>query len=388
MPAAELKASANWLTAFATATRARSRRYGKRIQTLPEIRASLHRSGPVRWEQGDGCPVGGAGVGAHDRRHLLPRGVHRPLGLPGAAASKTVAHVLAPGTERLVSYHLVTEGKAVVRFAGEEDIAVAAGDMLIIPHGDAHTVSNGSPSTFIDSGASLGKFLAGDLTTMRLGGGGETTRFVCGYFGCERHADRLFLAGLPLMIKINLRGDPAGEWLESSVRHLVSQAGSARPGQSILLSKMAEALFIETLRRYMEELPPEQTGWLAGARDPVVGGALAPLHRKPASLEPGELAAEAGVSRSVLAERFSRFLGEPPLTYLARWRLQLAARMLQTTRETVLQVAPRSATNSEAAFNRAFKREFGVPPGQFRRSVSRSDLAGGNGPTRIPSGTA
>ena len=175
---------------------------------------------------------------------------------------------------------------------------------------------------------------------MRLGGGGEMTKFVCGYFGCERHAERLFLAGLPLMIKINLRGDPAGEWLENSVRHLVSQAGSSRPGQSILLSKMAEALFIETIRRYMEALPAEQTGWLAGARDPVVGGALALLHRKPChrwTVE--ELAAETGVSRSVLAERFSRFLGEPPLTYLARWRLQLAARMLQTTRESVIQVA-------------------------------------------------
>jgi Cupin len=184
---------------------------------------------------------------------------------------ENVAHVLAPGTERLVSYHLVTHGKAVVCFPGEEDIPVVAGDILIIPHGDAHTVSNGSPSAFIDSGASLGSFLAGDLTTMQLGGGGELTQFVCGYFGCERHADRLFLAGLPLMIKINLRGDPAGEWLESSVRHLVSQAGSAPPGQSVLLSKMAEALFIETIRRYMEALPPEQTGWLAGARDPVVG---------------------------------------------------------------------------------------------------------------------
>ena len=306
-----------------------------------------------------------------------------------------VAHVLAPGTERLVSYHLVIDGKAVVCFPGEEDIPITAGDILIIPHGDAHTVSNGSPSTFLDSGASLGRYLAGDLTTMRLGGGGEMTKFVCGYFGCERHAERLFLAGLPLMIKINLRGDPAGEWLENSVRHLVSQAGSSRPGQSILLSKMAEALFIETIRRYMEALPAEQTGWLAGARDPVVGGALALLHRKPChrwTVE--ELAAETGVSRSVLAERFSRFLGEPPLTYLARWRLQLAARMLQTTRESVIQVASEVGYDSEAAFNRAFKREFDVPPGQFRRqfkeqfrrSRSRPGLVGGDGPIRIPPG--
>ena len=144
------------------------------------------------------------------------------------------------------------------------------------------------------------------------------------------------------MIKINLRGDPAGEWLEGSVRHLVSQAGSARPGRSVLLAKMAEALFIETIRRYMEALPPEQTGWLAGARDPVVGGALALLHRKPQHHWTVDAACRRdrrfalGSCREVLP-----FSGEPPLTYLARWRLQLAARMLQTTREAVIQVALR-----------------------------------------------
>lgn len=282
-----------------------------------------------------------------------------------------VAHILAPGTELLVSYHLVTEGTALVRFT-EAEFHIRAGDILIIPAGSGHTVSNGRPAVFVDSGESLEKFLAGDLKTMRIGGGGEATRFVCGYFGCERHADKLFLAGLPPVIRINLRGDPAGAWLESSVLHLVSGAMSGRPGQSILLSRMAEALFIETLRRYMDELPLEQTGWLAGARDPVVGSVLAALHRKPYhrwTLD--ELAAEVASSRSVVAERFSRFLGEPPLTYLARWRLQLGARLLQTTRKTVLQVASDVGYESEAAFNRAFKREFAIPPGQFRKSMSR-----------------
>jgi AraC-like DNA-binding protein len=282
---------------------------------------------------------------------------------------ETVAHILAPGTERLVSYHLLTEGKAVAEFA-DSTVSLTAGDVLVIPQGDPHTVSNGSPSDFVDSGALLARSLSGDRTTMRLGGGGETTRFVCGYFGCERHADKLFLAGLPL-IKVNLRSDPGGEWLESSVRHLVSEAGSGRPGQAVLLAKMAEALFIETLRRYMAQLPSEQTGWLAGARDPVVGAVLAALHRKPShhwTLE--GLAAESAASRSVVAERFIRYLGEPPLTYLARWRLQLAVRMLQTTRKSVLQVAGEVGYDSEAAFNRAFKREFGIPPGQYRKAVS------------------
>lgn len=134
---------------------------------------------------------------------------------------------------------------------------------------------------------------------------------------------------------------------------------------------MAEAVFIETLRRYMEELPVEGTGWLARARNPVVGGALAALHRKPGrrwTLE--ELAAEAGASRTVLAERFTRTLGEPSLTYLSCWRLQLAARLPQTTRKTGLNVAMDVGYNSEASFNRAFKREFGLPQAQYRRAVA------------------
>src|SRR5690606_12941825 len=118
------------------------------------------------------------------------------------------------------------EGEATARFAGMPDVPLVAGDVVIVPHGDAHAVSNGAPSTYVDCGDALGELIAGGLATMRLGGGGETTRFICGYFGCERHADRLFLAGLPRMIKINLRRDAAGAWLESSVRHLVSEADS------------------------------------------------------------------------------------------------------------------------------------------------------------------
>jgi AraC-like DNA-binding protein len=280
-----------------------------------------------------------------------------------------VADVLAPGTERLVSYHLVTEGKAVVRFDGADDLSVTAGDIVIIPHGDPHTVSNGSPAQLVDCGESLDHYLAGILNTMRVGGGGEVTRFVCGYFGCDRHADRLFLAGLPQVIRMNIRGDSAGEWLETSIRHLVCEAESARPGRMVLLSKMAEALFIETLRRYMEQLPAEQTGWLAGARDPIVGATLALLHQRPChSWTVAELAAQVGASRSVIVERFARYLGEPPLTYLARWRLQLAARRIQSTRNTILQVAIDVGYESEAAFNRAFKREFGLPPARYRKS--------------------
>jgi AraC-like DNA-binding protein len=248
-------------------------------------------------------------------------------------------------------------------------VPITAGDVLIVPHGDPHVVSNGRAPKIVNTDGTLDRFLAGDLSVLRIGGGGEATHFVCGFFGCERHADRLFLSGLPMVIKINLRDDVAGQWLEHSIRHLVTEAGSGRPGRSVLLSKMAEALFIEALRRYMEQLPAEQIGWLAAARDEIVGAAIAAIHRAPGrqwTLD--SLAEEAATSRSVLTERFARFLGESPLAYLTMWRMQLAARRLQASRDTVLQVALEVGYESEAGFIRAFKREFGLPPAKYRRA--------------------
>jgi AraC-like DNA-binding protein len=301
------------------------------------------------------------------------------------AAGQRDVPVLAPGTERLVPYHLVIEGEALAQIDSTTSVSLSAGDIVVVPHGDAHTLSSGSPAELLDSGSLLAKFLAGDLSVTRLGGGGAATHFVCGFFGCEWRAGQLFLAGLPPMMKMNVRGDAAGQWLENSIIHLVSEAGSGRPGRMALLSKMAEALFIETLRRYMEQLPPEQTGWLAGARDPVVGAVLALLHRQPChNWTASELASKAGASRSVITERFARFLGEPPHAYLARWRLQLAARLLETTRKTIVRIAGEVGYESEAAFNRAFKREFGLPPAQYRKSLGSRGVASSSPGRGVP----
>jgi AraC-like DNA-binding protein len=292
-----------------------------------------------------------------------------PWGFASPPAAE-VAPVLAPDAEHMVIFHLVTEGSAVVRIDGEADLEVEAGDIVIMPHGDAHTFSNGSPATLQDGAAAITRFLAGDIGLTRYGDGGEaTTKFVCGYFGCERRACRLFLAGLPRVLKVNVRGDAAGAWLESSLRHLVAEAASGRPGGMVLLSKMAEALFVEALRRHMAELPEDRTGWLAAARDPLVGAALAALHRQPhRRWTLPELAAEVGASRTVLSERFAHFIGESPMHYLARWRMQLASRLLQEDRRSVIEVAMDVGYESEAAFNRAFKREFGQPPAHYRRA--------------------
>ena len=162
--------------------------------------------------------------------------------------------------------------------------------------------------------------------------------------------------------------DRSGHWLENSILHMVEEAVSGNAGSEAMLSKLSEALFVDTLRRYMARLPEHEIGWLAAARDPVVGKSLTLLHRRaehPWTI--AELAREVGLSRSALVERFTRYLSEPPMTYLTRWRLHLAARALGATSRGVADIASDVGYESEAAFNRAFKREFGLPPARYRR---------------------
>ena len=211
------------------------------------------------------------------------------------------------------------------------------------------------------------KIQARDLSPLRAGGGGEVSRFVCGYMTCDPHLSRPILNGLPPVFKVNVRTDRSGHWLESSILHLVEEAASGRVGSEAMLAKLSEALFVDTLRRYVAGLPEQQTGWLAGARDPIVGKSLGLLHSRVAHpWTIADLADEVGISRSALVERFTRYLSEPPMTYLTRWRLQLAARSLEKTSRGVAEIAADVGYESEAAFNRAFKREFGQPPGRYR----------------------
>jgi AraC-like DNA-binding protein len=260
------------------------------------------------------------------------------------------------------------EGQATARVPGYDSVPLEAGDIVVLPQGDAHELWNGKVSQFVDGASLLPRILGGALASERGGGGGALTKFICGYIGCERHAERSFLSGLPPVFKVQVRGEASGEWIESTIRYLASERASSFAGRRALLAKLAEALFIETLRRYTAELPEGRTGWLAAARDPAVGRALAAIHREPErAWTVAELAKKAGVSRSVFAERFRTLLGEAPLAYVARWRLQLGARLLETSDDTVLQVALNVGYESEAAFNRAFKREFELPPARYRQ---------------------
>ncbi len=274
----------------------------------------------------------------------------------------------APGAEHLVIYHLVIEGDAVVELTDGQCTKLEPGDIVIFPHGDPHHISSGKGAArpFPNYGISA-KVKARDLSPLCAGGGGEVSRFVCGYMTCDPWLSRPILSGLPPVFKVNIRTDRSGHWLENSILHLVEEAGSGRIGGEAMLAKLSEALFVDTLRRYVTGLPEQQIGWLAGARDPIVGKSLGLLHSRIAHpWTIADLADQVGISRSALVERFTKYLSEPPMTYLTRWRLQVAARSLEKTSRGVADIAADVGYESEAAFNRAFKREFGQPPGRYR----------------------
>jgi AraC-like DNA-binding protein len=283
--------------------------------------------------------------------------------------SRTLAPVLMREPGHVIIYHLLCEGRAFAQLQGGRRVALSPGDIVTFPHGHAHVLGNGHATTPIDDATALPELLGRGLELLRLGGGGgPPSRFICGYLACDPQLSQGFLGGLPPLIKVNIRDDPSGQWLENSLNFSVTEAAKREAGASAMLTKLSEAVFAETLRRYVRGLPEGQTGWLAGARDVEVGRALTLLHHRHAySWTVGELAREAGLSRTALSERFRHFLGEPPMAYLTQWRLRLGARELTATNKSVARIASEVGYESEAAFNRAFKREFGLPPARYRR---------------------
>jgi AraC-like DNA-binding protein len=298
-----------------------------------------------------------------------------PWGFSMPCASQMVAR-LAANAEHMVLYHLVVEGRALVELQDGESLELTPGDVVIIPHGDAHHMRSGNATPPFPNYGITKKVTARDLSTLHAGGGGDISRFVCGYMSCEPYVSQTILGGLSSVFKVNIRTDQAGHWLEHSILHLVDEAASGRIGSEAMLAKLSEALFIDALRRHVASFPEHQAGWLAGARDPVVGKSLELFHSSVAHpWTISDLADQVGISRSALVERFTRYLADPPMTYLTRWRLQLAARSLERSSRGVADIAAEVGYESEAAFNRAFKREFGKPPGRYR--IDRKTLTAG-----------
>jgi AraC-like DNA-binding protein len=219
----------------------------------------------------------------------------------------------------------------------------------------------------------------GGMLRIEHGGGGERTRLVCGFLCCDERLCGPMLESLPRILRVPLGEGPATEWLKTLLMAAARESAEARPGGETVLAKLSELLFVEALRRYIEQLPEQQRGWFAGLGDRFVGRALALMHDQPArEWTVDELAASVGLSRSSLAQRFSEFIGQPPMQYLTRWRLTVAAQRLRSEQISLARLAEDSGYDSEAAFNRAFKRALGTTPAAWRKAKPAKKAAPAN----------
>jgi AraC-like DNA-binding protein len=288
-----------------------------------------------------------------------------------AGAACDLAPRILPDVEHVISYHVVLSGSCWGGLAGEPQVLLEPGDAIVFPRGDAHVMSSveGQGS----AGSALGVLDALPERypwTLSIGGkSGQRATFVCGFLGCDARPYNPILSALPRFM--HARG-VAGGWLSEMPRQMIAESRPGRAGSATMVTRMAELMFIEVLRRHVEQLAPEQTGWLAGLRDPVVAAALAALHERPAhAWTLAELAHAVATSRTVLVERFSQVVGMPPMQYLTQWRLQLAAEQLTRGSAKVAAIGAQVGYESEAAFSRAFKRATGHAPATWRRERQR-----------------
>ena len=287
-----------------------------------------------------------------------------------APPSREIAPIVMPGAQRVIEYHLIARGACWAHAVDEPPIRLKEGDLILFPQGDAHVLSSApgmraapDMSMFVRRTSTL------PIVYEHGGGGTERARLVCCFLGCDERPFNPLLTALPRTIHLSRTAEPASGWLSTLLNIAVGESGSARAGRDNILARMSELMFVEAVRRYIELLPAAQIGWLAGLRDPIVGHALAVLHGNPAEDWTVEsLARAVGASRSVLADRFTALVAQPPMQYLALWRMQLASQRLRAG-EPVAQVAVAVGYDSEAAFSRAFKRLVGEAPAAWRRSA-------------------
>jgi AraC-like DNA-binding protein len=289
-----------------------------------------------------------------------------------APPSAQIANGVTPGAQYVIEYHVITRGSCWISLVNVESFApvrLEEGDIVVIPHGDPHALSS-APGMRAEPDLNAHRRPEDDnalpfmLTTGS--GGASDAHLICGFFSCDVRPFNPLLGSLPRFIHCERQKSSDG-LLENFIRLAAAETSSKRAGSQSILNRLSELMFVEVIRTQMDRLATNNTGWLAGLRDPLVGRALTSLHARPAhpwTLE--ELAAEAGASRSALAERFAHLTGLPPIQYLTQWRMQLAAKRLTDTNAKVAAVAAAVGYESEAAFSRAFKKFTGRSPSEWR----------------------
>lgn len=264
----------------------------------------------------------------------------------------------APGT--LIAYHYIRSGELWAEVEGQSRMRVREGSVVVLPRNDRHLLYTQPGLPPVDGNDLLVTREDGGPATIRIDGPGNKAEIYCGFLGVSEYKHPLFESLPPLLVLD--APDTAKQWIASSMQFLTSDQSPQ------MVARLAQLFVADAIRRYLESEPVELTGWVAGLKDPVVSRALSVIHSRFADeLNVETLAREAGVSRSLLGKRFLELLGEPPMRYCARWRLRTAAERLREGKEGAAEVAFSIGFQSEAAFNRAFKREFGEPPATWKR---------------------
>lgn len=274
------------------------------------------------------------------------------------------AQLLPPGTTQVIAFHILLDGHCWVRHASNGWFEMHPGHAVVVAHGDPHDLCDQPGRTMAPFEAMLDGRAVSELRRVRVGQApNASARLLCGFVGCDRRAFAPLYQALPPVFQVAM-----GTRMDTLVRYALTYGLDDDPGAAALRGRLAELLFVSALRVYMRDLPGAATGWLAGLRDPLVGRALQALHHEPCRhWSVDELALAIASSRSTLAERFRAVIGEPPMHYLTRLRMQLATRRLDESRHSVARIADEVGYESSAAFQRAFKRCFGVPPATWRR---------------------
>jgi AraC-like DNA-binding protein len=300
--------------------------------------------------------------------------LHAEFSAPWCIATRVSPEHCMPAlgpASHLIPYHYVLEGDLHVRVEGQDgvELAISTGEIVLFPGNNLHLMGSDLSQPPVAGRDIIKPPEGGGLYSIHHGGNGRRTRMICGFLGCASAEGNPVISTLPPLLKLSVQQGGAAEWIRSTFQYAAEEVSACRPGSETVLAKLSELLFVEAVRRYAEALPDGQTGWFAGLRDPFVARTLALLHGDIIRRwTVDDLGREVGLSRSALADRFTRLIGVPPMHYLASWRMQVATQKLRNTSTPLARIAEIVGYDSEAAFSRAFKKAFRVPPAAWRRS--------------------
>lgn len=265
-------------------------------------------------------------------------------------------------------FHLIERGVCWLRLHGQRDVvALEEGDLLLVTQGHSYQLSDEPKTPPLALEHVAGTSAWGLHAVLRHGGGGDVTNLLCGAFEFESPQARSFLTVLPAWIRVRKDERRSNEWLDSTARFLTRETQQPEMGSAAIVTSLIDVLFVEAVRTWLRQQPPGVAGWLGALRDPSIGAALALIHQAPEKQWTVEmLSAAVGLSRSPFAAKFTALVGRPPMAYVKRWRLQLAATLLRRQVVALSSVAERVGYESTPAFSRAFTRIFGVSPGRYR----------------------